>query len=107
MELLFILGGFSLGLILLITEIFLPGVVLGIIGSIIMVYSIYEGLKYSTTLGIGQILLALIAIPACILYALNRMKQKEIILGGQTEDYKMFIGKTAVVTHDLKPTGSV
>lgn len=109
MEILLVFLGYFLGLTLLIAEIFLPGVIMGLTGSIVMVYCIYKSFEINILIGLTQLAITLAVVPTCVIIALKKMRQKEVILGQLEESagLKALVGKIGDVYTDLKPSGFI
>jgi len=108
-----------LGFILIFLEFYLPGLVMGILGGLLVLASLFifayqseSGLAVSLyVLGTG---LGLIALVKYALWRIPRSKSSYSIysnsdqVGYQASEYdRAAIGKTGVVTSDLKPGGHI
>lgn len=109
MEILLVFLGYFLGLTLLISEVFLPGAIMGLTGSVIMVYCIYRSFEINMLIGLVQLAVTLAVVPASVVIALKKMRQKEVILGQLEESagLRALVGKICDVYTDLKPSGFI
>lgn len=107
-----------LGLLLILFEFYLPGAVVGIIGGVVIITSIFLfAQEHSLLAVIIFILTALVSIGLLIRFALWRIVKakpgRSIYLHGDQEGYQAStfdssaIGKTGVVASDLKPGGYI
>jgi membrane-bound ClpP family serine protease len=108
-----------IGVICVGMEVFLPGGVLGVIGSVLMLASVYFAYKAYSVLG-GAVALTALGIITFVLFKsamklapktsfgkalfLQNTKKGESVSNGEIEQ---FIGKDAVVVSNLRPSGIV
>jgi len=107
MELWLILVLYMAGLALIVAEAFLPGLVIGLIGTGLIATSVIFGFRHHWALGAGQILLAMIVGPAAFVAGIKRMTLKSTLEGGASfaVDYSTLAGKAGEALTDLRPGG--
>jgi len=99
--------------VILILEVFVPsGGVLAALGGLGLILSIYYGFQQSTFLGIGQVVVAVIAIPLMFYYGIKQLTLKKSLPveeGFRSEktglDY--LLNKEGVAFTNLRPSGTV
>lgn len=108
MELWLILVLYMAGLALIVAEAFLPGLVIGLIGTGLIATSVIFGFRHHWALGAGQILLAVIVGPAAFVAGIKRMTLKSTLEGGAsfTSDYAALAGRAGEALTDLRPGGA-
>ena len=104
---------YAAGLILLITEVFVPGGLLGIAGAIGLSISIYYGfIDYGLWFGSIQFILTLIILPFGFFFALKRLKLSKELKNddgfvSSKEGLDELIGKEGISYTYLRPAGTV
>jgi membrane-bound serine protease (ClpP class) len=107
MELLSILL-FTVGMALVVAEVVMPGIVLGLLGAAAALGGIWIGFEASPALGIGELVVAVVAVPLLFYWGMRRMQLvKAIESEPPKEDLSKLVGRTGEVVHDLKPGGTV
>ncbi len=102
---------FALGLSLIVAEIFLVGVVLGLIGLTCMLVSIYFGFEKSAGLGWTLIVIAAASVPVLAFVwvkVINRVLAMKFTQTGYTSaqmQYKDLVGQEGVALTALRPAG--
>jgi membrane-bound serine protease (ClpP class) len=102
---------FALGLSLIVAEIFLVGVVLGLIGLTCMLVSIYFGFEKSAGLGWTLVAIAAASVPVLAFVwvkVINRvlaMKFTQTGYTGAQMQYKDLVGQEGVALTSLRPAG--
>ncbi|MEW6026717.1 MAG: NfeD family protein [Planctomycetota bacterium] len=100
-------------LAILVLEVFVPsGGVLAVLGGLGLAVSIYYGFQESALLGVGQILVSIIAIPLLFYYGLKKMtldKKLDTEEGFRSEKGGMdyLVSKEGVALTALRPSGTV
>src|SRR3972149_4432220 len=112
MELYVMAGLYWGGLAMVIAEAILPGVIMGLIGMGAMLTSIYFGFQHSVTLGIGQVAIAIVLVPATFIYAIKKLTLKKALDASEgaisfAGDYSILTGKKGVAVTPLRPSGTV
>ena len=108
---LWIVALFALGLSLIVAEIFLVGVVLGLIGLVCMLVSIYFGFEKSAGLGVTLVAIAAASVPVLAIVwvkVINRvlaMKFTQTGYTGAQMQYKDLVGQEGVALTSLRPAG--
>lgn len=107
------------GFLLIYLEFFLPGIILGASGAILLLFSLiylaWQGASLgSVLLYFALIIFLLIGTTKLALYFIRASSKKGTICLGQDQEGfqsvsypKEYIGKVGVVTHDLKPMGYI
>ncbi len=102
---------FALGLSLIVAEIFLVGVVLGLIGLLCMLASIYFGFEKSSGLGWTLVVIAAASVPVLAIVwvkVINRVLAMKFTQAGYTSaqmQYKDLVGQEGVALTSLRPAG--
>ena len=102
---------FALGLSLIVAEIFLVGVVLGLIGLTCMLVSIYFGFEKSAGLGWTLVVIAAASVPVLAIVwvkVINRVLAMKFTQTGYTSaqmQYKDLVGQEGVALTALRPAG--
>jgi membrane-bound serine protease (ClpP class) len=102
---------FALGLSLIVAEIFLVGVVLGLIGLTCMLVSIYFGFEKSAGLGWTLVAIAAASVPVLAFVwvkVINRVLAMKFTQAGYTSaqmQYKDLVGQEGVALTSLRPAG--
>ncbi len=102
---------FALGLSLIVAEIFLVGVVLGLIGLTCMLVSIYFGFEKSAGLGWTLVVIAAASVPVLAIVwvkVINRVLAMKFTQAGYTSaqmQYKDLVGQEGVALTSLRPAG--
>jgi membrane-bound serine protease (ClpP class) len=108
---LWIVALFALGLSLIVAEIFLVGVVLGLIGLVFMLVSIYFGFEKSAGLGWTLVVIAAASVPVLAVVwvkVINRVLAMKFTQTGYTSaqmQYKDLVGQEGVALTTLRPAG--
>jgi membrane-bound serine protease (ClpP class) len=108
---LWIVALFALGLSLIVAEIFLVGVVLGLIGLLCMLASIYFGFEKSAGLGWTLVAIAAASVPVLAIVwvkVINRVLAMKFTQAGYTSaqmQYKDLVGQEGVALTTLRPAG--
>ena len=102
---------FALGLSLIVAEIFLVGVVLGLMGLACMLVSIYFGFEKSAGIGWTLVAIAVVSVPVLALAwvkVINRVLAMKFTQTGYTSaqmQYKDLVGQEGVALTTLRPAG--
>jgi len=102
---------YVLGMALAVAEVFIPGVVIGLIGLGLIVTSIYLGFGLSAALGWTLTAVTLAAIPVYAVFwvkVLNRMFAMNATQKGYTSaqtELKSLVGQEGVALTPLRPVG--
>ena len=102
---------FALGLSLIVAEIFLVGVVLGLIGLVCMLVSSYFGFQKSATVGWTLVAIAAASVPVLAIVwvkVINRVLAMKFTQAGYTSaqmQYKDLVGQEGVALTALRPAG--
>lgn len=107
---------FVVGLALVATELVMPGLVIGTIGALCIVASV--GLAWlhpevrSPALAIGELLAALVAVPAIFLTVMRKLSLNQTLedqpgVSSCSEDYSVLVGRSGAALTDLRPAGLV
>ena len=112
MELYIIIILYCVGLVLMIAEAMMPGVVIGLVGMGALVISIVYGFGHSSFLGIGQIIVAVVFVPSVFYIGFRRLTLKKSldVKDGAisfAQDYSILVGKTGRSLTPLRPAGIV
>ncbi|MBI5779571.1 MAG: hypothetical protein HZA49_08970 [Planctomycetes bacterium] len=100
-------------LAILVLEVFIPsGGVLAVLGGLGLAVSIFYGFQESTLLGVGQILVSIIAIPLLFYYGLKKMtldKKLDTEEGFHSDKSGMdyLINKEGMTLTTLRPSGTI
>jgi len=100
-------------LAILVLEVFVPsGGILAVLGGLGLAVSIYYGFQISPFLGIGQILVSIIAVPFMFYYGLKKMtlnKELNTKEGFHSDKAGMnyLIDKSGITLTPLRPSGTV
>lgn len=107
MELWLILVLYMAGLALIVAETFIPGLIIGLVGSGLIAVSVIFGFRHHWALGAGQIVLTVLVAPAAFVAGIRRMSLKSTLEGGATftSDYAALAGKAGEALTDLRPGG--
>lgn len=104
------------GLGLVATELVMPGLVIGTLGALCIVASV--GLAWfhpdvrSPALAIGELLTALVAVPAIFLTVMRKLGLNQTLedspgVSSYSEDYSVLVGRSGAALTDLRPAGLV
>jgi membrane-bound serine protease (ClpP class) len=102
---------FALGLSLIVAEIFLVGVVLGLIGLACVLVSIYFGFERSSAIGWTLVAITLASVPVLAFLwvkVINRVLAMKFTQAGYTSaqtQYKELVGQEGVALTVLRPAG--
>jgi membrane-bound serine protease (ClpP class) len=102
---------FALGLSLIVAEIFLVGVVLGLIGLACVLVSIYFGFERSSAIGWTLVAITLASVPVLAFLwvkVINRVLAMKFTQAGYTSaqtEYKDLVGQEGVALTVLRPAG--
>lgn len=97
------------GLALIMAEAFMPGVVMGLVGTAAIGVSVVFGFKEHWAIGLGQLVLALIVGPAMVYIGVRRLALRSTLEGGVSfaQDYSPLVGKEGDTHTELRPAGIV
>lgn len=100
------------GLVLIATEAFMPGMILGLTGLTLVGISVYHGIGLSVWLGLGQIAVTMVFIPFVIYMAIRQLSLKRTLATeeGVTsvgDGYSGLHGKTGKTLNPLRPAGTI
>lgn len=113
---LIVIGLFVVGILMVVAEALLPGMIVGIIGALCIIASI--GLAWfhpdlrSPPLAIGELVIALIVVPITFMIAIRKTRLTETLdeKAGVTSyavDFAPLVGKDGEALTDLRPSGTV
>lgn len=107
MELLSILL-FAVGMALVIAEVVMPGIILGLLGAAAALAGIWIGFEVSPALAIGELVVAVVAVPLLFYWGIRRLQLAKVIETEPVkEDLSKLVGRSGEVVHDLRPGGTV
>ncbi len=104
---------YLVGIALLVTEAFIPGMIVGIVGAMALVFSIYQGVNsQGIVFGIIQFVIALVVLPILFLLALKRLSLKKSLSQSEgfiaeKEAIHQLLGLEGVALTSLRPAGTV
>jgi membrane-bound serine protease (ClpP class) len=112
MDLLLAILLYSGGLVLVLAEALMPGMILGILGVAGIVAGIVFGFRYDNALGIGQIVIALVLVPMLIYIGFRRLTLKRSLPTSEgvisfTKDYRWLVGRHGRALTPLRPAGMI
>jgi len=112
MEIWIIILLYCAGLVMVVMEAMMPGITIGIIGTIALIVSIFLGFGKSTAFGVAQIVIALVFVPAVIVYTIRRLTLKSALdtKNGAisfANNYTKLIGKRGKSLTPLHPAGTI
>ena len=102
---------YLLGVGFLVAEAFLPGAIVGVIGGLILIYSIYMGFAVQGTIfGIVQLAVALVLLPTVFLFALKKLSLKKSLNQSEgftveKENIQQFMEQAGTTLTKLRPSG--
>ena len=102
---------FALGLSLIVAEIFLVGVVLGLIGLVCVLVSIYFGFEKSAAVGWTLVAITAASVPVLAIIwvkVINRVLAMKFTQAGYTSaqtQYRDLVGQEGVALTTLRPAG--
>lgn len=107
---------FVVGLIMVLSETLMPGIIMGIIGALCIIASV--GLAYfhpdikNPTLAFTELAIALVLVPAAFYFAIKRLKLSQVLdeasgVDAFSEDHSSMLDKTGEALTDLRPSGTV
>lgn len=113
---LIVIGLFVVGIILVVAEALLPGMIVGILGAMCIIASV--GLAYfhpdlrSPALAVGELAIALVVVPLTFMVAIKKTRLKETLdekagVVSYAVDFAPLAGKEGEATTDLRPSGTV
>jgi membrane-bound serine protease (ClpP class) len=97
----------------LVLEVFVPsGGVLAVAGGLGLIISIYYGFQQNTLLGIGQIVVSIIAIPLMFFFGLKQLTLKKSLpveegFHSEKSGLDYLLNKEGVALTNLRPSGTV
>ncbi len=108
-----VVGYLSLGYLLLVLELFVPGGILGILGAVSMVYGCYLAFGLSTLWGVGSVGFSLMVTVAAMAFFLRSKTAKRMVLDSPalrnakapSQDLEVLVGKEGVTLTQLRPSG--
>jgi membrane-bound serine protease (ClpP class) len=103
----------SLGYILLLLEIFVPGGILGVLGGLSILYGTYLAFGLSTLWGLSSMVLSIVVTVAMVVGFLRSRAAKRLVLdGGEGATWKAplpglkdLVGQRGVTLSPLRPAG--
>lgn len=100
---------YASGLVMVVAETVLPGVIMGLVGLGLMGTSIYYGFEHHWAIGTVQIVVALVVTPLSFYFGIQRMMLKTSLEGAVpfAGDYARFLGQEGEAHTDLRPAGIV
>ena len=109
MDLWIILILYVVGMAMVVAEAFLPGIVVGLIGGLAVLVSMGFGFDHHWGLGIGQVVVAVIVVPAAFVYGAKTFALKTTLEGGVSfaKDYSEYVGREGEARTELRPAGMV
>lgn len=99
------------GLAMIIAEAMMPGIIMGLMGIAALIAGTYVGFQHSVTLGVGQVVIAVVFVPATFIYAIKKLTLKKALNASEgavsfTGDYSTLTGKKGVAITPLRPSGT-
>jgi membrane-bound ClpP family serine protease len=109
MDLWLVVTLYCIGLGLIVTETFIPGVTIGLIGLGLLATSIVFGFRHHWAIGTVQISVAVVVTPLCFWVGIRRLMLRSSLAGGVSfaQDYSGYLGKEGEAQTDLRPAGIV
>jgi membrane-bound serine protease (ClpP class) len=109
MDLWMVLGLYFAGLGLIVAEMFMPGLVMGLLGLGAIGVSVVFGFKHHWAVGSGQVVAALVVVPVAFYMASRRLGLKESLEGSVSfaQDWAAYVGKEGEAWTELRPAGMV
>jgi membrane-bound serine protease (ClpP class) len=99
---------YVVGLGMMAAEALMPGVVMGIVGTLLVLVSVVMGWRLHWAVGAAQIALALVVGPAAFFYGLRRLAMNATL--GEAEsfgkDFSGYLGREGEAHTDLRPAGT-
>ena len=107
---------FAVGLLLVLAETIMPGVIIGVLGALCILASV--GLAYfhpdvnNPVLAAILLGIALVVVPAAYIFAARRLTLKTVLdeksgVTAFSQDYSTLVNKTGAALTDLSPSGLV
>lgn len=98
----------AIGLVLIIIEVIMPGILIGLLGGAVLAAGIVFGFQANTTLGLGELVGSGVVVPLLVWWALRRLRLKvELTNEPPKEDLSKLVGAEGEVVTDLRPSGTV
>lgn len=98
----------GVALVLVLIEVFLPGIMIGLLGGAMLLGGIVVGFQADTTLGMGEVVTSAVIVPLLVWWALRRIELKEQLdPPAPGEDLSTLLGKGGRVVTDLRPSGTI
>ena len=108
MELWLVIVLYVVGLGMIIAETMMPGIVLGLVGSVALTTSVVLGFRHHWAVGTGQVLLVVVVVPIFFFAGIRRLRLKSTIDSGAfAEDYSRWLGREGEALTDLRPAGMI
>jgi membrane-bound serine protease (ClpP class) len=104
-----VLGLYFAGLGLIVAEMFMPGLVMGLLGLGAMGVSVVFGFKHHWAVGTGQVVAALVVVPLAFYAATKRLGLRTSLEGSVSfaQDWAAYVGKEGEAWTELRPAGMV
>ena len=108
-----IIGLLSIGYVLLILELFVPGGILGVLGGVAIAYGCYLAFGLGTLWGISALGLSVVVTVVLVAVFLRSRAARRLVLGGEeqtswkAQDTKLvdLVGKEGTTISPLRPAG--
>jgi membrane-bound serine protease (ClpP class) len=109
MDFLLVVVLYAVGLGMIIAESMMPGLVIGLIGTILLTVSIVFGFTHHWAIGTAQLALAVIVAPLTFFIGVRKLALKASLEGADSfgQDYSVYQGKEGQAHTDLRPAGIV
>jgi len=109
MDFFMIVGLYVVGLGMMVAESMMPGVVIGLIGTVFLTIATVYGFSHHWALGTAQIALAAVVTPLVYYVGMRKLSLQASLDGASSfgQDYSGFQGKEGQAHTDLRPAGMV
>jgi membrane-bound serine protease (ClpP class) len=109
MDFLLVVFLYIVGLGMVVAESMMPGVVIGLIGTVFLTISIVFGFRHHWAVGAVQIVLAVVVTPAAFYIGIKKLSLQSSLEGATSfgQDLSGYQGKEGQAHTDLRPAGMV
>ena len=109
MEFVLVVVLYVIGLGMIIAESMMPGLVIGLIGTVLLTVSVVFGFKHHWAIGTAQLALAVVVAPLAFYFGLRNLALKASLEGASSfgQDYSRYLGREGQAHTDLRPAGIV